>query len=362
MVWQPKGNCYAYCENSIAAYASEASGVYGLYNFDYQLYIGESTNIRAALLQHLGEIECHPARFQPTGFAFEVCAGELRAAKAERLIAEHCPVRQTEWPSADSWDADADRREESSWFFSSPAEKSLDGADHRVPESETPPVIRKRFYFARGQVAMLTVMFALSLAVIFFLGILTGESIQKKASAGYEAPSVNISDTAPSDQSGAMASSLVERNPLDEAAQSSSKLPVQPDSHVASLEPDRPTVSSAPRKYPVSVPVIATAGDSYLNLATAAEKPTSSRPARVSGGDISWAVQLAANREKTVAEEQVTKLKAKGYDGYMVETERDGQIWYRVRVGRFTTRPEAEALRGILASREDYRSPFITND
>jgi len=362
MVWQPKGNCYAYYENSIAAYVPEASGVYGLYNFDYQLYIGESANIRAALQQHHGETKCHPARYQPTGFAFEVCAGELRAAKAERLVAEHCPVRQTKWPRADSWDADAYRREESPWFFSYPAEKSLDGADHTVPASETPPVIRKRFYFARGQVAMLTVMFALSLTVIFFLGILTGESFQKKASAGYETPLVNVSDTAPSDQSGTMTSSVVERNPLNEATKSFSKLPVQPDSHVASLGPDRPTVPTAPRKYPVSAPVIAAAGDSYLNLVTAAEKPTSSRPARVSGRDIAWAVQLAANREKTVTEEQVAKLNAKGYDGYMVETERDGQTWYRVRVGRFNTRAEAEALRGILESREGYRSPFITND
>jgi cell division septation protein DedD len=73
-------------------------------------------------------------------------------------------------------------------------------------------------------------------------------------------------------------------------------------------------------------------------------------------------VQLAANREKKNTEEEVSKLKAKGYDGYLVETERGGQIWYRVRVGRFATRAEAEALRGILSSREGYRSPIITQD
>ena len=362
MIWLPKENCYAFCENSVAAYAPPASGVYGLYNFDYQLYIGESANIRAALLQHLGEIECQPVRYQPTGFAFEVCAGELRAAKAERLRAAHHPVRQTEWPRADSWVAEASGAEESTYVFNSPTEKSLDGADHTVPASETPPMVRKRFYFAGGQVLVLTVMFALSLAVIFFLGIFTGESIQKKARAGYETNLAKNSDTAPSDQSGTMTSNVDGRNPLDEAVKSLSKFPVQPDSDTALLEPDRPTGSTAPRKYAVSVPVTAAADDSYLSLVTAAEVPAPSRSAQVLGRDGSWAVQLAANRERKNTEEEVAKLKAKGYDGYLVETERAGQIWYRVRVGRFATRAEAEALRGILSSREGYRSPIITQD
>lgn len=318
MAWLPKGNCYAFHEDFIAAYAPEATGVYGLYNSGYQLYIGVSSNIRAALLLHIGEAECQSARYQPTGFAFEVCSGELRAAKTEQLIAEHCPVRQTEWPRADSWEADTDRQKEFPFVFSSPAEQSLDGADLVVPASETPFVVRKRYYSSRVQVAMLTVLFALSLTTIFFLAIFTGESVQKRASAGYETPLVDVSDKAPSGQSGTITSSVVEQNLLDEAAKSNSKLPAQ--------------------------------------------KSTSSRPARVSGKDISWAVQLAANRVKTVTEGQVLKLKAKGYDGYMVETDRDGQIWYRVRVGRFNTRAEAEALREILESRDSYRSPFITND
>jgi cell division septation protein DedD len=73
-------------------------------------------------------------------------------------------------------------------------------------------------------------------------------------------------------------------------------------------------------------------------------------------------VQLAASREKAVTEMQVAKLKAKGYDSYTVEAERDGQTWYRVRVGRFATRGEAESLREILVNREGYRNPFVTTD
>jgi cell division septation protein DedD len=78
------------------------------------------------------------------------------------------------------------------------------------------------------------------------------------------------------------------------------------------------------------------------------------------GRESAWTVQVGAGIKKSLVEEQVAQLKAKGYEAYMVETERDGQIWYRVRVGRFKTRGEAEALRENLASRKAYRSLFIT--
>jgi len=43
---------YAFDEQAILAFAPQDSGVYGLYSFDRQIFIGESANIRESLLHH----------------------------------------------------------------------------------------------------------------------------------------------------------------------------------------------------------------------------------------------------------------------------------------------------------------------
>jgi cell division protein FtsN len=150
--------------------------------------------------------------------------------------------------------------------------------------------------------------------------------------------------------------------PVDAAAPATSSIPAEHDADKKPEHSNLPIAKTAPRKIPAPVPVSAKVDDNDSELAKAVEQPAPSTAARSSGGEAAWAVQLAASREKTVTEAQVAKLKAKGYDSYSVEAERDGQTWYRLRVGRFATRGEADALREILVSREGYRSPFVTTD
>jgi cell division septation protein DedD len=69
--------------------------VYGLFNFDYQLFIGEAANIQQALLHHQSDIDAQPAHLRPTGFTFEPCSAELRKLKSDELIAVFRPVLQT---------------------------------------------------------------------------------------------------------------------------------------------------------------------------------------------------------------------------------------------------------------------------
>jgi hypothetical protein len=69
--------------------------VYGLFNFDYQLFIGEAANIQQALLHHQSDIDAQPAHLRPTGFTFEPCSAELRKRKTDELIAVFRPVLQT---------------------------------------------------------------------------------------------------------------------------------------------------------------------------------------------------------------------------------------------------------------------------
>jgi cell division septation protein DedD len=78
--------------------------------------------------------------------------------------------------------------------------------------------------------------------------------------------------------------------------------------------------------------------------------------------ETTWSVQLGAGTVKKVIEDQIARLRAKGYQGYVVEAERDGQTWYRIRVGRFGTRAEAETLRQALDNQEGFKSPVTIGE
>jgi hypothetical protein len=71
----------------VHAYAPAEAGVFGISNSREWLYIGESTNIREALLAELGKTE-----ERGTGFVFEVCVPTTRFARQDRLITEYQPA------------------------------------------------------------------------------------------------------------------------------------------------------------------------------------------------------------------------------------------------------------------------------
>lgn len=71
-----------------------------------------------------------------------------------------------------------------------------------------------------------------------------------------------------------------------------------------------------------------------------------------------WGVQVAALNVRAEAEAIVKRLSSKGYAAYIVSPA-DGTSVYRVRVGRFGTRREAEPLRAKLEKEEQFK-PWIT--
>ena len=72
-----------------------------------------------------------------------------------------------------------------------------------------------------------------------------------------------------------------------------------------------------------------------------------------------YTIQLASLREGNRAEELVDRLIRKGYSVYYYEVEVKGQIYYRVRYGRFSTREEAEEHAQRLARKEKIKG-FVT--
>jgi len=76
---------------AVRTYAPSTSGVYGISNASEWVYIGETDNIQAALLDHLRQSDTVPMKRLPTGFVFEICDPAVRSSRQDRLVSEYEP-------------------------------------------------------------------------------------------------------------------------------------------------------------------------------------------------------------------------------------------------------------------------------
>ena len=76
---------------SIRNNAPKASGVYGLCNNIEWVFIGESANIQASLLDLLSNPAGPVISRAPTGFTFEICSAMSRASRQAALVKQFRP-------------------------------------------------------------------------------------------------------------------------------------------------------------------------------------------------------------------------------------------------------------------------------
>jgi cell division septation protein DedD len=103
-------------------------------------------------------------------------------------------------------------------------------------------------------------------------------------------------------------------------------------------EPKPEAKAAAPAEPPASVPA----------AATGAAKPGA------------WVVQVVALQDRAVATSLVTRLTGKGYPAFLV-TSAAGSVprMYKVQVGRYNDRREAEQVRQRLEKEEQFK-PWIS--
>ena len=186
-------------------------------------------------------------------------------------------------------------------------------------------------------------IFVASIIVIFYLGIPLDCAIQKRAnganpSSGQTEISLRPQNVSSIDTDGGSAN------------QSTEPPPAKSDVHASASTPNI-VVQSATKSTP----------------ATDREgtQGNTNPMAHSSGGanlGKKWSVQVSAPPAKDIADTLVKRLKAKGYDGYVVEAEVKGQTYYRVRVGSFDSRKMAESVHQSLTRQEGYLDAFLTGD
>ena len=343
--WQPDGRCNSFTRESILACAPPTSGVYGLFNFDCQVFIGESANIQEALLHHESETDFQSRHLQPTGFTFEPCAVGLCTPKADELIARFHPVLQSEAALIETWSPSIGQMVSERDQGGQTLEAYADLQEFPVHEREERPKVRRRFHLklTRTQAVALAAIFVASALVIFYLGMPADYAIQKRANGAN--PSL---DQTRIDLRGQNTPSINKAGGF--ANQNAIAVPAKPD-----VLPSASTPNGAVRVAAKS----ASAPDEVSVQAKTSPIPHSWEVANMNK---KWSVQISAAPAKDIADALVQRLKTKGYDGYSVQAEVKGQTYYRVRVGQFDTRERAESVRQSLLRQEEYRGAYLTGD
>jgi cell division septation protein DedD len=359
--WHPDDRCDRFTREAILACAPATSGVYGLFNFDCQVFIGEAANIQEALLRHEGESDFQSQHLRPTGFTFELCAAELRKSRMDDLIARFHPVLQSKVTVTETRTPSDSRIVSEMGVGGQELETYADHQEFPVHERERQPKLRRLFHFNKWtQGAMLAAILVVSAVVIFYLGVSANKNIQKRVNAASEKPLARISITQPSASGQAGIELRPQKvSPIDPAGrranQSAAATPANSEVHASSSTPKGALQLAAEN---------ASAADGAGIRSLLQPAKASPIAHHTESADLSkkWSVQISAAPAKDIAGTLVQRLKANGYDGYVVEAEVKGQPYYRVRVGPFTTREEAESVRESLARHEGYRDAYLTGD
>jgi len=332
MPWPSNGDYYSFKEASIKAKAPNASGVYGLYNIKQYVLIGESPDIREALLRHESETGFLFGLYRPIGFTFEVCSPELRASRAQQLIAEYRPILQVRHRLAffrGGQQTNKHDRSNSKGAVSKGA-VAASGTTHQPTPASTVASAKdsgKKLYFSRDQLVVLALAFTVTAASIAFLGVLTGKQLEATRIVKNETSSAKVSIDPPDEAAGAV--------------------PTGADEGASSFRP--------PANGPDAQPT-----NEALSPAALRQQSAISQPGKRAEPMKAWAVQVKAAPDKPSADAWVNRLKSKGYDAFVVEADIRGKTWYRVRVGSFDTRQDAEKLRKVLEVEEGLADAYLT--
>jgi cell division septation protein DedD len=221
----------------------------------------------------------------------------------------------------------------------------------------------KRFYFSRGQLVLLAGAFTLASLAIFYLGIVIGRGIEERKVARPDEPLVKI-PVKPSAQGGGAAVTGQGREELtfyDTLTKSSGK-ESSLETRVNESKQPANTSKSETHENKSAGSDKSSSGSVSVEEKPDPEKPNTrpSSPADVRESDKTWYVQVNAFPDEKSGKVWVDRLKNKGYKAYLTEARNQGKLWYRVRVGQYSSHEEAERMADILRTKENFPNAFAT--
>jgi cell division septation protein DedD len=209
--------------------------------------------------------------------------------------------------------------------------------------------------------------------VIFLCGVLVGRGVRAERTA--DAPIASVSDSAPQPASAPPTPPPAGSDPTKAAAPPAAedlsyfdrlektKAPAEqlkpaatagsPPAAATSARAAR-TAESAPKPAPKPAPAKPDPPKAARTEAPSAADAGSTEP-----GGPGFAVQIAALNVRSEADAIAKRLSSKGYAAYVITPVNGTPAVYRVRVGKFPTRREAESVAAKLQKEEQFK-PWVT--
>jgi len=197
--------------------------------------------------------------------------------------------------------------------------------------------------------------------VIFLCGVLVGRNVRAERSQ-VDVPTASADPTPAAAQASASETTPAYTG-LDKP-NSKDDLQKKPERSAKAAEAPAPVTTLPPAAAPGPEPKAATPpADPPRAAAPATEKPAPvPTPSATSGtepSDKGYAVQIAAVNARSEADAMAKRLASKGYSAYVLAPATGTPPVYRVRVGKFPTKREAETVAAKL-QKEEQLKPWVT--
>lgn len=213
-----------------------------------------------------------------------------------------------------------------------------------------------RFYFSRGQLVLLGGAFTVASVMIFILGMMVGKGIEERKILKRDEPLVKIPVTpAPRESSAAPApkdeitfDQGALKAPPAASAQDQAKIE-KPSEKVAKLDAKEKKTPAKAEEAPAKP------------VEKRSEKMPEEPAPPTKEASKTWRAQVNAYPDERSAKLIVDRLKNKGYNAYVTEAQSKGKTWYRVSVGKYASREEAEKIVEVLRTKENFPKAFAAS-
>lgn len=191
---------------------------------------------------------------------------------------------------------------------------------------------------------------------IFLMGLLVGRGVlASRGPAGEDSAAAREAEAPPPPATTSASSTLPSTvgEKLSYAERLGAPEPAREQLKAEAPPSEPPPAPRSERAAPASAPAAA-------KTATKATPPpaSSTAPASTEPAGAGFAIQVAAIRERDEAESMVKRLAGKGYPAYVVAPASGAPTVFRVRVGKYKDRREADTVAARLQKEEQFK-PWI---
>jgi len=218
-----------------------------------------------------------------------------------------------------------------------------------------------RYFLSRGQMIILGGAFTLASVVIFLIGMMVGKVIEERKLLKKDEPLVKI----PVNPAGAVGGATAKNDEItfyDTLTKSrSDQAPTeQPAKQAKSTEKAAPLTEKDAKAAAKPEPQVAKESEPKAVKPQPPADTVKTESTDVAEGKV-WRAQVDAFPDERSAKLLVDRLKNKGYNAYVSEVEYRGKPWFRVSVGKYGAREEADKVVSTLKAKENYAKAFAAS-